>query len=50
MESIVQKETTPIAETNHFIILDNYTKIDQSGAGYQTEKDLENQTLCPSRT
>lgn len=35
--------TLPIAETNHFIVLDQYEKIDQSGAAYQTERDLENE-------
>ena len=36
-------ETRPIAETDHFIVLDQYEKIDQSGAAYQTERDLENE-------
>lgn len=31
----------PIAESNSFIVLDKYTKIDQQGGGYQTEADLE---------
>lgn len=35
--------TLPVAETNHFIVLDQYDKIDQSGAAYQTERDLENE-------
>lgn len=30
----------PIAESNNFIVLDKYTKIDQQGSGYQTEADL----------
>lgn len=30
-----------IAESNNFIVLDKYTKIDQQGGGYQTEADLE---------
>ena len=34
----------PIAETNHFIILDKYTKIEQTG-GYQTEADLEKELI-----
>lgn len=37
--------TTPIAETNNFIILDKYTKIDQEGGGYQTEADLEREFI-----
>ncbi|TDR27863.1 type I restriction endonuclease subunit R [Hydromonas duriensis] len=36
-------ETTPIAESNNFIILDKYTKIDQTGGGYQTEADMEHE-------
>ncbi|PIT59273.1 type I restriction endonuclease subunit R [Snodgrassella alvi] len=41
--------TTPIAETDHYIILDNYTKLEEPGAAYQTENELENeliQDLC----
>lgn len=34
-----------IAESNNFIILDNYTKIDQTGASYQTEADLERELI-----
>lgn len=34
-----------IAESNNFIILDKYTKIDQSGASYQTEADLERELI-----
>jgi len=34
-------EFKPIAETNSFIVLDKYAKIDQQGGGYQTEADLE---------
>ena len=30
-----------IAESNNFIVLDKYTKIDQLGVGYQTEADLD---------
>ncbi|QEY26027.1 type I restriction endonuclease subunit R [Neisseria zalophi] len=37
-------ETQPIAETNHFIILDKYTKIEQSGS-YQTESQLEQELI-----
>lgn len=35
----------PIAETNNFIVLDKYTKIDQQGIGYQTEADLEKELI-----
>lgn len=35
----------PIAESNNFIILDKYTKIDQQGASYQTETDLERELI-----
>lgn len=38
-------ETRTIAESNNFIILDKYTKIDQSGSVYQTEFDLENELI-----
>ncbi|CVK15907.1 type I restriction enzyme, R subunit [Apibacter mensalis] len=41
--------TTPIAETNSYIILDKYTKLEEPAAGYQTENELENeliQDLC----
>ncbi|MWP49885.1 MULTISPECIES: type I restriction endonuclease subunit R [unclassified Gilliamella] len=41
--------TTPIAETNGYIILDNYTKLEEPAAAYQTENQLENeliQDLC----
>ena len=34
----------PIAESNNFIVLDKYTKIDQQG-GYQTESDLERELI-----
>ncbi|MFK5938104.1 MAG: type I restriction endonuclease subunit R [Sulfurimonas sp.] len=37
--------TKPIAESNNFIILDKYTKIEQEGSGYQTEADLENELI-----
>ena len=39
-------QTTPIAETNHFIVLDSYDKIDQSGAAYQSESDLERELVA----
>lgn len=35
----------PIAESNNFIVLDKYTKIDQQGSGYQTEADLERELV-----
>ena len=34
-----------IAESNNFIVLDKYTKIDQQGVGYQTEADLERELI-----
>lgn len=37
-------QTTPIAETNNFIILDKYEKIEQSGS-YQSEADLERELI-----
>ncbi|QPB42425.1 type I restriction endonuclease subunit R [Rodentibacter haemolyticus] len=38
-------ETTPITETNNFIILDKYTPIEQNGS-YQTENDLERELIA----
>ncbi|MFP4794694.1 type I restriction endonuclease subunit R [Pasteurella multocida] len=38
-------EITPITETNNFIILDKYTKIEQR-ASYQTESDLERELIA----
>ncbi|KGQ28952.1 DEAD/DEAH box helicase [Gallibacterium anatis] len=38
-------ETTPITETNNFIILDKYEKIEQSGS-YQSEADLERELIA----
>ncbi len=35
----------PIAETNNFIVLDKYIKIEQQGGGYQTEADLEKELI-----
>lgn len=35
----------PIAESNNFIVLDKYTRIDQLGGGYQTESDLERELI-----
>lgn len=37
-------QTTPITETNHFIVLDKYEKIEQAGS-YQTESDLERELI-----
>lgn len=41
----MQHTTTPIAETNNFIILDKYEKIEQSGS-YQSEADLERELIA----
>lgn len=38
-------KTTPITETNNFIILDKYTPIEQS-QNYQTEADLEREFIA----
>lgn len=38
-------EFKPIAESNNFIVLDKYIKIDQQGVGYQTEADLERELI-----
>jgi type I restriction enzyme, R subunit len=35
----------PIAESNNFIVLDKYSKIDQQGVGYQTEAYLEEELI-----
>ncbi len=35
-----------IAESNNFIVLDKYTKIEQQGVGYQTEADLERELIA----
>lgn len=35
----------PIAESNNFIVLEKYTKIDQQGVAYQTEADLERELI-----
>lgn len=39
-------ETKPIAESNNFIVLDKYAKIEQEGGGYQSEADLENELIA----
>lgn len=38
-------QTKTIAETNNFIVLDKYTKIEQTGAKFQTEADLERELI-----
>ncbi|MDE4003093.1 hypothetical protein NUS61_10890, partial [Glaesserella parasuis] len=43
-------ETTLITETNNFIILDKYTKIEQPNLGYQTEADLEREFIADLQT
>lgn len=35
----------PIAESNHYIVLDKYTKIAEQGVGYQTEANLERELI-----
>ncbi len=35
----------PIAESNNFIVLDKYTKIDSQVSNYQTETDLERELI-----
>lgn len=45
MQDIMNMQhTTPITETNNFIILDKYEKIEQSGS-YQSEADLERELI-----
>lgn len=39
------QETKTIAESNNFIVLDKYTKVDQEGSSYQTEADLEKELI-----
>ncbi|MBL4990405.1 DEAD/DEAH box helicase [Enterococcus xinjiangensis] len=39
------KDFKTIAESNNFIVLDKYTKIEQQGSGYQTEADLERELV-----
>ena len=34
-----------IAESNNFIVLDKYTKLEQDGSSYQSEADLENELI-----
>lgn len=40
------KEHKVIAESNNFIVLDKYNKIDQEGGGYQAEADLERELIA----
>ena len=35
----------PIVESNNFIVLDKYIKIEQEGSSYQSEADLENELI-----
>ncbi|MNW41288.1 Type I restriction enzyme [compost metagenome] len=38
-------EYIPIAESNHYIVLDKYSKIAEQGVGYQTEANLERELI-----
>ncbi|WP_374291743.1 HsdR family type I site-specific deoxyribonuclease [Paenirhodobacter enshiensis] len=38
-------ETKPIAETNNFIVLDKYSRIEDTAPGYQSEDDLERELV-----
>lgn len=38
-------EYKPIAESNHYIVLDRYSKIAEQGTGYQTESNLERELI-----
>lgn len=38
-------KTKPIIESNDFIVLDRYTKIEQESNSYQSEADLENELI-----
>lgn len=39
------EQTKPIAESNHFIILDKYTQKWETNGGYQSEADLERELI-----
>ena len=39
------QQTKPIAECNRFIVLDQYTKLDQNAKFYQSEADLERELI-----
>lgn len=41
----MKTKTSPITETNHFIVLDKYTNIER-GDSYQTERDLEQELIA----
>ena len=41
----MQQQTKPIAESNSFIVLDKYTKLDQVVESYQSEADLERELV-----
>lgn len=43
---IMISQTKTIAESNNFIVLDKYTKIEQEVGGYQSEADLENELIA----
>lgn len=45
MEWMMTIYTKPIAETNNYIILDNYNKLEEPTATYQTEAQLENEFI-----
>lgn len=38
-------EYKPIVESNHYIVLDKYSKIAEQGVGYQTEANLERELI-----
>ncbi|XKM13711.1 type I restriction endonuclease subunit R [Orbaceae bacterium ac157xtp] len=38
-------DTHTIAESNHYIILDNYSRLEETSATYQTENDLEQEFI-----
>ncbi|MEX3620108.1 type I restriction endonuclease subunit R [Paenibacillus glucanolyticus] len=38
-------EYIPITESNHYIVLDKYSKIAEQGVGYQTEANLERELI-----
>ena len=42
----MSEKITPIAESNNFIVLDKYSKIDPTDCGYQTEADLERELIA----
>lgn len=42
---IKMSDYKPIAESNHYIVLDKYTKIAEQGVGYQTEANLERELI-----